>query len=95
MTIHEFKDSINQKNPPAQVNPLLQAMWHDAKGDWDSAHNLAQDVNTPEGSWIHAYLHRKEGDLSNASYWYHKAGKPVCKKNLDDEWEEITRSLLS
>lgn len=94
MTIQEFKDSIKEENPPPNLNSLLQALWHDGKGDWESAHNLAQDVNTKDGSWIHAYLHRKEGDLSNATYWYNKAGKPVSKKNLNEEWEEITLALL-
>jgi hypothetical protein len=95
MSIDEFKDSVHkQPTPPAHLNALLQALWHDAKGDWESAHNLAQDVNTKDGSWIHAYLHRKEGDLSNASYWYHKASKPVCKKSLPEEWEDIAATLL-
>ena len=74
--------------------PLLKALWHDAKGDWQSAHHLAQDIPSKDGSWVHAYLHRKEGDLSNASYWYHKAGKPVSDKSLHDEWDEIAQALL-
>jgi len=95
MTIQEFKDSITLQDPPTHLNDLLKALWHDAKGDWESAHNLAQDVTTKDGSWIHAYLHRKEGDLSNAPYWYHKAGKSVCKKNLHEEWEEIAQALVT
>jgi hypothetical protein len=94
MTIHEFKDSIKLSYPPTHLNHLLQALWHDAKGDWENAHHLAQDVNTKDGSWIHAYLHRKEGDLMNASYWYNKAGKPVSKKSLNEEWEEIAQALI-
>jgi hypothetical protein len=94
MTITEFKDSLEQSSPPSQLSNLLHALWYDAKGDWEAAHNVAQDIHTKEGSWIHAYLHRKEGDLGNASYWYHRANQPVSNKSLTDEWEEITKSLL-
>ena len=94
MIFSEFKKSVSQDVPPPNINSLLQALWYDAKGDWETAHNLAQDVNTKDGSWIHAYLHRKEGDPGNASYWYQRAGKPVCKKSLSEEWEEITKALL-
>jgi len=95
MTLPEFKESINQSNPPPHIDNLLQALWYDAKGNWEAAHNLAQEVNTKDGSWVHAYLHRKEGDLGNASYWYHHANQPVCKKSLIEEWEEIALALLS
>ena len=94
MTFTEFKDSLKQSTPPSNLRNTLQALWYDAKGDWETAHNVAQEINTPEGSWIHAYLHRKEGDLGNASYWYRRANQPVSRKNLLDEWEEITRALL-
>lgn len=93
MTFSEFKQSMSQPAPPP-VDALLQALWYDAKDNWDAAHNLAQDVNTKDGSWIHAYLHRKEGDLGNASYWYHRANQPVCTKSLAEEWEAITKALL-
>jgi len=95
MTLSEFKESIKQSYPPSYINNLLQALWYDAKGNWEAAHNLAQEVNTKDGSWIHAYLHRKEGDLGNASYWYHRANQPVCKKSLVEEWEEIASALLN
>jgi len=94
MTFSEFRDSLKQSTPPSNLKNTLQALWYDAKGDWESAHNVAQDINTREGSWIHAYLHRKEGDLGNASYWYHRANQPVSKKSLVDEWEEITKAML-
>ncbi len=94
MTIQEFKESTSKESPLPGLSNLLQAMWYDAKGDWESAHNLAQEVETRDGSWLHAYLHRKEGDLSNASYWYSRAGKPLCKKSLNEEWEEIVQALL-
>ncbi len=94
MTFSDFKESIKESVPPPDINTLLQALWHDAKGDWETAHNLAQEVNTKDGSWIHAYLHRKEGDLGNATYWYHRANQPVCRKSLEDEWEQIAQELI-
>jgi hypothetical protein len=95
MTITEFRDSLRQSSPPPQLSNLLQSLWYDAKGDWDAAHNVAQDIHTREGSWIHAYLHRKEGDLGNASYWYHRANQPVSNKSLTEEWEEIAKAILA
>jgi hypothetical protein len=95
MTITEFKDSLKKPSPPAQSSKPLQALWYDANGDWEAAHNVAQDIHCKEGSWIHAYLHRKEGDLGNASYWYHRANQPVCNKSLPEEWEEIAKAMLA
>jgi hypothetical protein len=95
MTITEFKDSLKQSSPPSQLNNLLQALWYDANGDWEAAHNVAQDIHSKEGSWIHAYLHRKEGDLGNASYWYLRANQPVSNKSLTEEWEEIAKAMLA
>ena len=94
MTLSEFKKSVQHSDPPGNLSILLQALWFDAKGNWDTAHQLAQEDETSEGSWIHAYLHRKEGDLGNAGYWYHRAGQPVCNKSLSEEWEEIAAVLL-
>lgn len=94
MTIPEFIATLDQPTPP-NVSPLLKALWFDAKGDWHSAHQIAQDVHSTDGSWVHAYLHRKEGDEFNAGYWYRKANKAVSTKTLDDEWTEITKALLS
>jgi hypothetical protein len=79
---------------PKSLSLLLQAMWHDRQGNWDSSHDLAQNVNTRDGSWVHAYLHRKEGDKSNALYWYHRAGKDMPTTTLEQEWEEIVTALL-
>lgn len=93
-TYEAFQKSLNESRPSPNWTPLLQALWHDKKGDWHAAHELAQDVNTRDGSWIHAYLHRKEGDLGNASYWYSKAGRSLPSQSLDEEWESITRELL-
>jgi hypothetical protein len=86
---------LNQSKPPANISQLLEALWYDGKGGWEKSHNIAQDIHTNDGSWIHAYLHRKEGDLGNASYWYHRADKPVCKVSLQEEWEQIVRNFLT
>jgi len=94
MTLAEFKESLKKSSPPTDASALLQAMWFDAKDDWEAAHNIAQDVHTKDGSWVHAYLHRREGDDGNAAYWYHRAGKPVYKKSLKDEWDEMVEALL-
>ena len=93
MTLEEFAASLKGGTPPA-VAPALLALWHDARGDWDEAHRVAQDVDDASGAWVHAYLHRKEGDLGNASYWYRRAGRPVASGTLDDEWREIVEALL-
>jgi hypothetical protein len=95
MTLSEFKTSLQKSEPPRGINTLLQALWHDAKEDWHMAHNLAQEIETSEGSWIHAYLHRKEGDESNARYWYSRAGRKFPKSSLSEEWEEIASTLIA
>jgi hypothetical protein len=95
MTIDEFKRTSTQATPPDGLSPELLALWHDAHGDWDAAHRVAQDIPDPTGAWIHAYLHRKEGDLSNAGYWYRRAGKPEARDALETEWERIVGALIS
>lgn len=96
MTLTEFRSSVQDApSPAAGLAPLLQALWHDARGDWDRAHQLAQDVETKDGAWVHAYLHRKEGDPDNARYWYRRAGRAESAASLDDEWTEIADALLS
>lgn len=95
MTIEEFKASLTGNTPPGKLKPLLQALWYDGKDDWDAAHELAQEIHTREGSWVHAYLHRKEGDSGNAAYWYHKANRPVPMVSLEEEWEGIVKEFLS
>ena len=95
MTLEEFRQSLTRaQTPPAGVTPLLQALWHDARGDWDRAHTLAQEVETKDGAWVHAYLHRKEGDLDNAGYWYRRAARDRFNGTLDDEWTSIVTALL-
>lgn len=94
MTFAEFLASLSQPAPPLRLNRPLAGLWWDAKGDWTHAHELAQQDEGPAGSWVHAYLHRKEGDLANAGYWYRRAGKPASSGPLGDEWDEIAKSLL-
>jgi len=94
MTLEEFKSTLSQNQAPKGISKSLEAMWYDGKGDWDTAHNIAQDIHSDEGSWIHAYLHRKEGDAGNAAYWYHRARRAVCKTTLEEEWDEIVRELI-
>jgi len=95
MTLREFMETISEGSRPTGVSDALVALWHDARGDWDAAHRVAQDVPDPDGAWVHAYLHRKEGDAGNAAYWYRRAGKPVATASLDDEWREIVSALLT
>lgn len=94
MSLHEFRETLSNPNPPA-VSNALQALWQDAQGEWHKAHDLLQDDNSPAGSWVHAYLHRKEPDPANAAYWYRKAGKPVATGDFETEWEAIATALLA
>jgi len=94
VTLDEFKRSLGNAAPPSGLTPVLAALWHDGKGDWEAAHRIAQDVDDENGAWVHAYLHRKEEDASNASYWYRRAGRPHARAPLDEEWAEIVTALL-
>jgi len=80
--------------PPTGLSRALLALWHDAHGDWEQAHRLAQEAAGADGDWVHAYLHRKEGDGANAGYWYRRAGRPMAQGGFDAEWEQIVRELL-
>ena len=95
MTSLDFRNSLGSDEPPAGLPALLQALWWDAKGDWDRAHEIAQGIESRDAAWIHAYLHRKEGDPSNAGYWYSQAGRPTTKIEVEAEWLEIVDHLLS
>lgn len=90
----EFRTSVAGAEPPAGLDAALQALWHVAKGNWDKAHEVAQTQEDMTGAWVHAYLHRVEGDESNAGYWYRRAGKPHATMPLPQEWEQIARALL-
>ena len=98
MSFAEFEQSIARDvAPPSNASGALHALWHDARGDWDQAHTCAQEDGGADSAWVHAYLHRKEGDLANAGYWYARAGrsKPAANVTLEAEWAEIVRALLS
>jgi hypothetical protein len=90
-----FETSLGGAAPPDALPPSLAALWWDAKGDWDKAHHCAQSDESAAGAWVHAYLHRKEGDLANAGYWYRRAGKPVADGPLEREWRTILRALCT
>ena len=95
MTLGEFTATLREDTPP-DVAPALVALWHDAKGDWHAAHETAQAIEDETGAWVHAYLHRKEGDASNAAYWYRRAGREVVRgAALDEEWSRIATELLA
>lgn len=84
------------QSDPAMLSAPLRALWHDAHGDWNAAHEAAQaDEQDPDSAWVHAYLHRKEGDAFNAGYWYRRARRPVSGESLQEEWTEIAKTLLS
>lgn len=96
MTLEEFNNSVNgAAEPAAQLSRALQALWWDAKGDWDRAHTAAQEDPGKAGAWVHAYLHRKEGDNANAGYWYARAGKPPASGSSEVERAAIAQALLS
>ena len=82
------------KTPPEGMSNPLVALWHAAQNQWDKAHKLVQDEETAAAAWVHAYLHRVEGDLGNARYWYQRAGKPEAKTSTDEEWKVLADALL-
>ena len=90
----EFKASLSGAAPTPDLAAPLAALWWAAKGNWDRAHGIAQDEASADGSWVHAYLHRVEGDLGNAGYWYRRAGKPVATDAVENEWERMVSALL-
>jgi len=95
MDLESFRASLAAATPPPSLGPALDALWFEAKGDWERAHTLAQADEGGAGDWVHAYLHRKEGDASNAAYWYRRAGKPASRTSLADEWTQIVTALLA
>ena len=95
MNAKELRESAESAEPPEGLSPALAALWHLARGEWDAAHGLAQSDRGRDGAWVHAHLHRVEGDLANAGYWYRRADRPPSDAPLDDEWEEIATALLA
>lgn len=96
MELNEFIQLIEtQESCPESWSGPLQALWHDRKGDWDKAHQIVQDASDPESKRVHAYLHRKQGDLGNARYWYKRSRQPEFQGGLNQEWEQIATDLLA
>jgi hypothetical protein len=95
MDLPTFHASVQQAVPPAALSLPLQALWWDAKGDWGKAHECAQADPGPNGAAVHAYLHRKEPDLANARYWYHRAGRPPATSDLEQEWDALAAEFLT
>ncbi len=95
MTFTEFKATLTDGTPRGDLGLPLQALWYAANDSWDAAHKITQDEGDPQLDWVHAYLHRVEGDESNAAYWYRRANQNVYTGSLDDEWTDIAKSLLS
>jgi hypothetical protein len=95
MTFEEFKASLADAAPSAGAASALQALWWQGKGDWQRAHELAQSADEPDEAWVHAHLHRVEGDLGNAGYWYRRAGQKVASEALEAEWATIAKALLA
>lgn len=95
MDLTEFKASLPAATPPPAASLLLQALWWDAKGDWNKAHECAQADQGPTAAAVHAYLHRKEPDLPNACYWYNRAGRPPATSTLGQEWDSLAKELTA
>jgi hypothetical protein len=95
MSVVEFKASLSDAAPPPELSAARAALWWAAKSNWDAAHQIVQDANDANSAWVHAYLHRIEGDLGNAGYWYRRAGRSVATGALDAEWEAIVSALFS
>jgi hypothetical protein len=96
MTFSDFNTSLSNPQPPANLSPIAEALWHDANGNWERAHDIAQSrEGTRHYDRLHAYLHRKEGDTWNAGYWYRRAKAEVFTGSLDEEWETLVREFLA
>ncbi len=94
MDLQAFRATLERGSTPETGEPLLEALWREAKGDWDAAHEIAQSIEGPLAAWVHAHLHRKEDDRSNAAYWYRRAPQDTSALSLDEEWDAISTSLL-
>ena len=94
MNLEEFKTTLLLDAPPQGLTGAVLALWHVANNNWDRAHELAQDQDDKNGAWVHAHLHRVEGDLRNAGYWYRRADKSECTAPLETEWDDIATAIL-
>ena len=96
MTIEGFRASVaGDDAPPADLTPPLAALWWQGKGDWEAAHGIVQSASDADAAWVHAHLHRVEGDLGNAGYWYRRANRPAATGDLDAEWTAMVTALLA
>ena len=93
MTLEQFKSLLD--NDEVELEGPLKALWEAGRGQWDAAHAIVQDDPGQDAAWVHALVHRQEGDLGNAGYWYRRAGKPVEQGSLEDEWDQIAYALLN
>jgi hypothetical protein len=94
MTMDELLATLDNDDCPSDLIGPLAALWHDAKDDWHTAHGIVQSESDAAGCWVHAYLHRQEGDLANANYWYRRASRSMPDTTLQEEWNDITATLL-
>jgi hypothetical protein len=94
MNYDEFIISLQDSHPP-EVSTYLEALWYDKKNNWGRSHAIVQEIHDPDGSWIHGYLHRVEGDEWNARYWYSKANRKMSESSLEEEWESLVRHFLN
>ena len=94
MSLADFKASLSGTAPAPGLDAPLAGLWWAAKGQWDAAHKIVQEESTADAAWVHAYLHRVEGDLGNAGYWYRQAGRPAATDSLESEWDRIVAALL-
>lgn len=95
MTFPEFLETLSAPNPPDGLGGPLEALWWSRRGEWERAHRIVQALETPEAAWVHAHLHREEGDHANAGYWYRRAERSAPSTDLASEWEDIARALLA
>ena len=94
MTFEEFKNTLTLASPPLEFSDYLRSLWYDGRNDWAKSHSIIQNIEDKTAALIHAYLHRKEGDIENADYWYQRAGKKRPDISLQDEWETIVKALI-
>lgn len=94
LTPAAFRDSLAAPHPPADLGKPLEALWHAGRGDWERAHRIAMSANSRDAAWVHAFLHRQEGDLDNARYWYRQAKRSEFAGSLEDEWTAIATDFL-
>jgi hypothetical protein len=95
MTPEAFRASLADTDPPQGLAPAVRGLWHDGRGDWESAHRAVQDATDDDSAWVHAYLHRKDGDLWNAAYWYSRSGREPATGPLQEEWATLVAALLA